>query len=315
MRILITGASGFIGSSLVPFLAAKRHQVVPLHRGPSTEAAGPTWEPAAQRIDLRSAGKLDAVVHLAGENIAQRWTPAARERIKLSRVDGTRLLSEELAKSREAPRVLVSASAVGFYGDRGEEILDEQSPPGRGFLAEVCQTWEAAADAARQRGVRVVHLRFGIVLGAQGGALVQMLPAFRLGLGGRLGSGRQYWSWIALPDLFRIIDLALNEDRVEGPINVVSPAAVTNLEFTATLARVLRRPAFLTVPALALRLLFGEMARAALLASARVQPARLAQFEFPFQFSALEPALRHLLDRHRQSPSGENQRERGHRSG
>jgi uncharacterized protein len=296
MRILLTGASGFIGSSLGPFLTANQHQVLPLRRGPPNDT-GPTWKPAANWIDLRPAGRLDAVIHLAGENLAQRWTPAAKARIKNSRVDGTRLLSETLARSSEPPRVLVCASAVGFYGDRGKEILDEQSSPGRGFLAEVCQSWEAAAEAARQRGIRVVHLRFGIVLGAHGGALAKMLPVFRLGLGGRLGNGRQYWSWIALDDLLRVVDLALNDDGVRGAVNAVTPGAMTNMEFTATLARVLGRPAFLSVPAFAVRLLFGEMGEEALLGSVRVRPARLAEIGFPFQFSELEPALRHLLSR------------------
>jgi uncharacterized protein len=294
VRILITGATGFIGSALAPFLEARQHQVLPLRRGGPAETAGPAWEPAANWVDLRPAGKLDAVVHLAGESIAQRWTPAAKARIKNSREHGTRLLSEALAKLPEPPRVLVCASAIGFYGDRGEELLDEQSSPGRGFLAEVCQLWEAAANVARQRGIRVVHLRFGVVLGAEGGALPKMRRVFRFGLGGRLGSGRQYWSWVALDDLLRVIELALSDGRIRGPVNVVAPAAVTNKEFTSMLARVLRRPAFMTVPAFALKLLLGEMGES-LLASARVRPARLAELGFEFQFPNLEPALRHLI--------------------
>jgi hypothetical protein len=280
---------------LVPFLTAKQHQALPLHRGPPTEITRPAWEPTANWIDLHAAGKLEAVVHLAGENIAQRWTPAVKARIKNSREHGTRVLSEALAKSSEPPRVLVCASAVGFYGDRGEEVLGEQSPPGRGFLAEVCQAWEAAAEAARQGGIRVVHLRFGAVLGAQGGALAKMLPVFKLGLGGRLGSGRQYWSWIALDDLLRVIERALNDDRLRGPVNTVAPAPVTNSEFTAMLARVLHRPALMGLPAFAVKLLLGEMGEEAMLASVRVRPALLEEIGFSFQFPELEPALRHLI--------------------
>jgi uncharacterized protein (TIGR01777 family) len=191
--------------------------------------------------------------------------------------------------------VLICASATGYYGDRGNELLDEGSELGTGFLAEVCQAWEAAAEPARQRGIRVVHLRLGIVLARHGGALAKMLPAFRLGLGGRLGSGRQHWSWIALEDLLRVVELALQDDRLSGPVNSVSPEAATNAEFTRTLGQVLRRPAVLPVPAFAVSLFFGEMGREALLASQRVRPARLLESGFAFRVSELAAALNHLL--------------------
>jgi hypothetical protein len=302
MNLLVTGASGFIGATLVSRLANAGHRVLPLRRALATASeAGPTWNPPAGQIHLEPAGQLDAVIHLAGETIAQRWTPAAKARIRASRVDATRLLCEALARLPQPPRVLDCASATGFYGDRGDEVLDERSAAGTGFLADVCQAWEAAADAARQRGIRVVHLRLGIVLARHGGALAKMLSAFRLGLGGRLGTGRQYWSWIALEDLLRAVERALEDDRLSGPANAVSPAAVTNAEFTAALARTLHRPAFLPVPAFAVRLLFGEMGREALLASARVRPARLAEGGFEFRCSTLDEAFRHLFTRSTQS--------------
>jgi hypothetical protein len=301
MNILVTGASGFIGSALTVRLRNGGHHVVPLWRAANGGEAGPAWNPQAGRIRLEPAGQLDAVVHLAGENIAQRWTRAAKARIRASRVDATRLLCEALARMLQPPRVLVCASATGFYGDRGDEVLDERSAAGTGFLPEICQAWEAAADAARQRGIRVAHLRLGIVLARHGGALAKMLPAFRLGLGGRLGTGRQYWSWIALEDLLRVVERALEDNRLSGPVNAVSPTAVTNAEFTQALARALRRPVFLPVPAFAVKLLFGEMGREALLANARVRPVRLADCGFEFRFPKLDEAFKHLFTRSTQS--------------
>jgi len=295
MNILVTGASGFIGSALSARLMKGGHRVMPLRRASAASEAGPVWNPQAGQIHLESAGTLDAVVHLAGENIAQRWTPAAKERIRASRVDATRLLCEALVRLPQPPQVLVCASATGFYGDRGDERLDEKSAPGIGFLPEVCQAWEAAAEPPRQLGIRVVHLRFGIVLACHGGALTKMLPAFRLGLGGRLGSGRQYWSWIALEDLMRVVEFALLDDRMSGAVNAVSPAPVTNVEFTETLARTLRRPAVLPMPAFAVKLLVGQMGREALLASARVRPSRLLENGFEFRFPELGAALKTLL--------------------
>jgi hypothetical protein len=236
-------------------------------------------------------------VHLAGENIAGRWTREKKTRIRESRVRGTRLLSTTLAGLPRPPKVLVCASATGYYGNRGEEVLDESSPGGSGFLAGVCRDWEEAAIPAAEKGIRVVNLRFGIVLTAQGGALAKMLPAFRLGLGGKLGNGQQYWSWIVIDDLLSIIERALNREDLSGPINTVSPHPVTNQDFTRTLGAVLRRPNFFTVPASAVRLLFGEMGEEALLSSARVNPALLERVGFNFRFPTLELALRHLLEK------------------
>ena len=296
MNILVTGTRGFIGSALVSRLANGGHRVVPLRRATGGSEAGPTWNPPAGKVRLEPAGPLDAVVHLAGENIAQRWTPTAKARIRASRVDATRLLCEALARLPQPPRVLICASATGFYGDRGGEVLDERSAPGTGFLPEVCQAWEAAADAAQQRSIRVVHLRLGIVLARHGGALAKMLPVFRLGLGGSLGTGRQFWSWIALEDLLRVVELVLQDDRLSGAVNAVSPEPVTNAGFTEALARTLRRPAFLPMPAFAVKLLFGEMGRAALLASARVRPLRLLESGFEFHFPQLDVAFQQALD-------------------
>jgi hypothetical protein len=301
MNVLVSGASGLLGSALVARLTTNGHRVVPLRRASADNASGPTWNPAAGQIHLEAAGPLDAVVHLAGENIAQRWTPAAKARIRASRVDATRLLCEALVKLPQPPRVLVCASATGFYGDRGDEVLDERSGPGTGFLPEVCQAWEAAADLARMRGIRVVHLRLGIVLAGHGGALAKMLPAFRLGLGGRLGTGRQFWSWIALEDLLRLADLVLQDDHLSGPVNAVSPEAVTNADFTRALARAMRRPAFVSAPTVAVKWVLGEMGREALLASARVRPTRLIESGFVFRFPELHSAFRHVLHQSDQS--------------
>jgi hypothetical protein len=297
VKVLVSGASGLIGRVLVRSLRSQGHQVRCLRRG-RADGDDLAWDPEAGALDPGALEGLDAVVHLAGEHIAGgRWTRTRKARILSSRVQGTRLLSEKLAGLSHPPQVLVCASAVGYYGDRGAEELSEDSPPGRGFLAEVCRAWEGAADPARAAGIRAVHLRFGMVLSAQGGALPRMLPPFRLGLGGRLGSGVQWMSWIHLEDAVAAIGHVLERENLGGPFNAVSPSPCANAEFTRTLGRVLRRPALIPVPAWALRLALGEMARELLLSSARALPSRLLESGFRFEHPELEAALRHLLGR------------------
>jgi len=296
MRVAMTGATGLIGSALVPLLESHGYQVTPLRRGPCDDSTTASWNPLSGDLSDAAVDGVDAVVHLAGENIAGgRWTKARKARIRDSRVDGTRHLSEGLARLERPPKTLIVASAVGFYGDRGEERVHEQSSAGTGFLPEVCQAWEAAAEPAVSRGIRVVQLRLGIVLTPAGGALRQMLLPFKLGLGGVLGSGQQYMSWIALDDVLTSVLHALRTESLTGPVNVVAPAAVTNKEFTKTLGRVLRRPTIFPVPGFAARLLFGEMADALLLASTYVEPIRLQGSGFVFGYPTLADALRHVI--------------------
>ena len=299
LRVAVTGASGLVGTALVAALRGAGHRVDRLsRRPPSPGSTDVQWDPAQGQLDPRSLDGVDAVVHLAGESIAAlRWTAAVKTRIRRSRVDGTRLLSRTLAGLERRPRVLVSASAVGYYGDRGETPLTEESRPGSGFLAGVCREWEAAADPARAAGVRVVHPRIGVVLARGGGALSRMARSFRLGMGGVIGSGLQYWSWIGIEDLVRIIELCLAVDTLSGPVNAVAPAPATNREFTRVLGRVLGRPAVVPLPALAVRVLLGEMGRALLLDSARVLPRRLEHAGFRFTHADLEAALRAALAR------------------
>jgi len=294
MRILLTGASGFVGTTLARFLRSCGHHVVPLHRGASP---GPTWDPAAGHIDLSGAEDIQGVVHLAGEPIIGRWTRAKKERIRQSRVEGTRLLCEALADRNERPNVMISASAIGYYGNTGEDVVDESSPHGKDFLANVAVEWEAATRIAADSGIRVIPIRIGLVLSPEGGALARMLPLFKWGLGGRLGSGKQWWSWIALDDLHGIIHHALSHPTVSGALNAVAPEAVTNEDFTRTLARVLRRPALLPFPERAVKMVFGEMGEATFLASTRVWPGALDDNGYEFRFPHIEPALRHLLRR------------------
>ena len=297
MKVAVTGATGLIGSALVPFLRSGGHDAVPLRRAAASASDGaPSWDPASGALSAGALDGVDAVVHLAGENIAgRRWTAARKARIRDSRVDGTRRLAETLAGLARRPRTLVAASAIGFYGDRGDQRLDEADAPGSDFLADVCQAWEAAATPARNACIRVVHLRIGIVLTPAGGALGQMLLPFRMGAGGVIGSGRQYMSWVALDDVLGGILHALRTDGLAGPVNMVSPNPVTNAEFTKTLGRVLRRPTILPLPAFGARLAFGEMADALLLSSTRVEPSRLREGGFEFGYPDLEAALRHLL--------------------
>lgn len=296
MNILVTGASGLIGSALVPSLTEAGHTVTRLTRSqPRPDERAIPWDPMRGPLDASALVGIEAVVHLAGETIAQRWTSEVKARIRDSRVKGTQVLCEALARMPMPPKTLVSASAIGYYGDRGEEVLTEESAAGRGFLAEVCRAWEAATEPARDRGIRVVPLRSGVVLSTAGGALAKMLPPFRLGMGGMLGSGKQYMSWVALDEAISIIHHALTTESLQGPTNAVSPNAVTNQEFTKALGKVLGRPTVIPMPAFAARLMFGEMADELLLASARVQPARLMASGYRFRYPDLTAALRYLL--------------------
>jgi uncharacterized protein len=296
MNVLVTGASGFVGSALVPALTTGGHSVRRLVRRVPAGADEYRWDPSAGDVEPAALEGLDAVVHLAGETVAGRWTDDKKERILRSRVNGTRTLSEALAGLEGRPRVLVTASAIGYYGDRGDEQLTEQSSSGDGFLAEVVREWEAASGPAEQAGIRVVRLRFGIVLSPAGGALKTMLTPFRLGVAGRLGSGRQWMSWISIDDVVGAIQHALVTDELAGVANTVAPNPVTNAEFTKTLGRVLGRPTLLPVPGAALRLALGEFSQEAL-SSTRVVPRRLLESGYEFRHPDLEQALRHVLGR------------------
>lgn len=297
MRVCITGSSGLIGSRLIPLLTAGGAQVVRLVRGGPTADSEAAWGPRTGEVDSAAVGGADAVVHLAGENIAGgRWTAARKALIRDSRVDGTRALCESLARMQDPPRVLVCASAIGFYGDRGGAALDEVSEQGEGFLPDVCRAWEQATEPASAAGLRVVNLRFGIVLSARGGALTKMLLPFRMGLGGRVGRGDQYWSWVSVDDAAGAIHQSIVTDSLQGPVNAVAPNPVTNLEFTKILGQLLHRPTVFPMPALAARVTLGEMANELLLASARVLPKRLQESGYDFRHPTLEGALRHVLD-------------------
>jgi len=296
MKIIMTGASGFIGSVLMPALQAEGHELIRMVRRTSGGSGKEIlWDPNCASNNIKGLEGSDAVIHLAGENIGNaRWTPEKKKRILQSRKRGTALLARSLASLKSPPKVLISASAIGYYGDRGEEILREDSAPGVGFLAEVCRAWEEATLPASDRGIRVVRLRTGIVLSTREGALSRMLPSFRLGLGGKFGSGRQYMSWICLDDLIEIFKFAL-QTSLRGPVNMVAPNPVTNLEFVRTLGCVLSRPALLPLPGFALRVLLGEMADSLLLSSARVEPGQLTAAGYRFKYPDLEGALQHVL--------------------
>jgi hypothetical protein len=299
MRILISGASGFIGSALIPFLERQGHEITTLTRNkPNHGARVILWNPVAGTIDSSLLEGFDAVIHLAGSNLATgRWTATRKRLIWDSRVHGTRLLSQALTRLRQPPGVLLSASAIGYYGNRGPETLTEDSKPGCGFLAEVCREWEAAAGNAAEGGIRVAVLRMGLVLSPAGGALSRMLPPFKLGIGGRLGTGHQYMSWIAVEDLLNVILSVLLDTKMRGPVNAVAPAAATNRDFTKTLGRVLGRPTILPIPGMIIRWMFGEMGEQLLLSSTRVQPARLLAAGHSFLYPGLEQALQRCLSR------------------
>ena len=298
MRVAITGSTGLVGSEVVSALSAEGHEVVRLvRREPAPGEKAVRWNPAQGEVDAAGLEGFDAVLHLAGENVGSgRWTAARKTAIRDSRVNGTRLLCDALAGLARPPKTLVCASAIGYYGDRGGESLTEESSPGTGFLAGVSREWEAASASAARKGIRVVTLRIGVVLSSKGGALSRMLPLFRAGLGGVIGGGSQYLSWVALDELPFIVLHALQCADLVGPVNAVTPHPVTNREFTQALGNALSRPTPLPVPAFALRLAVGrEMADALLLASARVLPRRLEATGYRFRFPELGEALRHLL--------------------
>lgn len=298
MRIAITGASGFVGTAAGTELTTAGHDVVRLVRGRARGARDITWDPATGELDRAALGRVDAVLHLAGENVAGgRWTAARKQRIADSRGPVTERLCRALAALPQPPAILISASATGIYGDRADEELDEHSAPGTGFLADVARAWEAGTAPLRAAGTRVVHLRIGMVLDPAGGALQRMLTPFRLALGGRLGDGRQWVSWITRGDLLRAIAFALDHRELSGPVLAVAPEPVTNAQFTRALAAALRRPALVPVPGFALRALFGEMADALLLASQRCRPHALLQAGFRFDQPAVSPALQRMLAR------------------
>jgi uncharacterized protein (TIGR01777 family) len=295
MKLLVTGSHGLVGSALVPFLTTAGHSVRRLVRGDGEEGDA-NWKPEADEIDARALDDVDAVIHLAGDGIADgRWNADKKQRIRDSRVKGTHLLATRIAAAAKRPAAFVCASAIGYYGDRGDGWLDEGSALGAGFLADVCREWETATHPASEAGVRVVNTRFGFILSARGGGLRRMLPPFRMGVGGRLGNGKQWISWVALDDVLAALLHAARTATLSGPVNVVAPQPVTNAEFTRTLGRVLQRPTLLPMPAFAARAAFGETADEVLLCSQRVKAAKLVASGFSFGWPTLEEALRHTL--------------------
>lgn len=299
MKVLISGSHGLVGGALVKLLTTNGHECIRLVRHARTAGAAEVeWHPEKGLIDKEQLEGIEAVVHLAGENIAEgRWTSEKKRAILDSRVKGTALLSETLATLRQPPEVFLSASAIGYYGNRGDELLTETSSPGNDFLAHVCHEWEKATTPASEKGIRTVLARFGIILAENGGALAKMLTPFQMGIGGRVGDGKQWMSWISLDDVAGAIQFMLRDRFVNGPVNFVAPNPVTNAEFTKTLGSVLSRPTFLPVPAFAVRLAFGEMADSLLLASQKVEPAVLKARGFAFNWPRLELTLKHLLHR------------------
>ncbi len=294
-RILVSGVSGPIGTGLLASFNPHSTQIVRLVRGRAQNASQVSWNPLAPVLPAAVSG-FDAVVHLAGESVVGRWTEEKKKAIRESRVQGTRNLAAALAQSEAKPRVLVCASAIGFYGNRGDELLREESPAGQGFLPEVCREWEDASRIAAETGIRTVNIRIGLVASAKGGALGNMLKPFKLGLGGRIGSGRQWWSWIHVDDIVGGILHAMRTESLSGPVNLVAPNPVRNAEFTQVLASVLGRPAFFPVPEFALRLAFGKMAaEELLLASQRVEPQKLGASGYAFRYRELRAALENLV--------------------
>jgi uncharacterized protein (TIGR01777 family) len=298
LTVGVTGATGLVGSALVPFLTTGGHRVRRVVRGRADAARGDVaWNPDKGEIDTAALEGVDAVVHLAGANVAQRWTPEAREIILRSRTEGTRVLCEGMARLQKKPRVLVCAAAIGFYGDRGDELVTEVSPPGEGFLSEVCRAWEAASAPAEEAGIRVVRLRIGVVLDARGGALAKLVPPFLMGGGGPIAGGQQWVSWVSLEDVLGMTQWALFHPELRGAVNVVAPEAVRQQELARTIGRVLSRPAVLPLPGVAVRTLFGQMGEETLLAGAHVRPEVAERLGFSFMLPGLEAALRFTLGR------------------
>ena len=296
MKILISGSHGLVGTALIKSLEPDGHEIYRLVRHYPDSPDQIEWSPDRYSIALSLIEGFDAVVHLAGESIAEgRWTDEKKKRIRESRTRGTKLLADALGNLTNPPRVLLSASAIGYYGDRDEEVLTEASSPGDDFLSEVCVEWENATSHATAMGVRVMNARFGIILDKEGGALKKMLPPFRMGIGGRIGSGKQWMSWIALDDVVDALKLALTNESMAGPVNFVAPNPVRNAEFTKTLGHALSRPTFLPIPEFGVRLAFGEMADALLLSSQRVEPKGLKEAGYQFKYPELRSALTHVL--------------------
>src|SRR5215472_631628 len=297
-RILVSGMSGPIGTALLPTLKSKGAGISRLTRRngkySSSDEQQIPWDPE-QPISPELVSGFDAVIHLAGESIVGRWTDAKKREIRDSRVQGTTHLAQALARAKHKPQVFICSSAIGYYGDRGDEVLNEQSTPGAGFLSEVCREWETVTQPAAEAGIRTVSMRTGIVLTPRGGALGKLLLPFKMGLGGRIGNGRQWMSWIDVRDMVGAIHHLLKNDLLHGPVNLVAPKPVTNAEFTRTLAGVLSRPAIFPVPAFVVKLAFGEMGETALLGSQRVEPGQLVASGYPFRFSDLRASLTTLL--------------------
>jgi len=293
-RILVSGVSGPIGAALLPPFKTRGYEVTRLVRGAVTGEDQVAWDPGKPIAPAAVSG-FDAVIHLAGESIVGRWTEEKKAKIRDSRVGGTTALAEALAQAKEKPQVFASSSAIGYYGDRGNELLNEHSSPGSGFLPEVCRDWEAATKAAVDAGIRTVQMRTGVVLSKNGGALGKMLTPFRLGMGGRIGDGQQWMSWIDVQDMVGAIHHVLKSDLLQGPVNMVAPKPVTNEEFTKTLASALSRPAVFPLPAFAVKLAFGEMGETVLLGSQRVEPTQLVMSGYPFRFSTLRASLESIL--------------------
>ena len=294
MNILASGTSGPIGGALVPALTTAGHRVTRLVRRPAASSDEVEWDPEKPVAPELVSG-YDAVIHLAGETIVGHWDQKKRQKIRDSRVVGTRNLAGALAQAASKPRVLISASAIGFYGNRANEMLTENSEPGYNFLGMVCREWEGAAQPAAEAGIRTVQLRIGIMLSLSGGALKQMVRPFRFGLGGIIGNGQQYWSWVALEDVVGALQHALAHEGLSGPVNVVSPNPVTNIHFTRAIAQVVRRPALFPLPPFAVRLFFGQMGEELMLASARVMPTKLEASGYKFRYPELKPALVDIL--------------------